>query len=461
MPSRRPHRHRKPAKKSTSARLWLLTGTFLLLVSVWIGTVIPALRLQSAVSGGSTTVQLLVYADADDVDAPYVEGMVPASGATLVAVGTNIVFHLKDYRNNDGVTAGSGVDLSSITVTVTYGSTTLTYQDGDAPFTASGTATDRVITITPVAAFPASTRIHVAVDASDLHSPANTMQTFRYSFVTLAAASSSSSSAASGAGGGASASAGTEGPFGGTRGHLRDNLVENICAHALPLIIERRKLPNGRTIERTLPLSEAVRVDRCYIDGPARLTHFLDVVPGAWYEYPLSMLLAQGVIDATKKFFRPANGATRAELAAMLVRLAGVEHPQPAFPSFTDVPLNQWYAPYVHAAAEQGWMLGYNNCYGRTVNCIMAPNQTVTRAEAAAMIVRYFAFTPLHIAPTFPDVQSDAWFASVLQASADRCIVMGEGVSKNAAPGRSVTRAELVTMLGRAQQDLRWDRECR
>ncbi len=462
MPSPRPKSHKKPAKKPAPIRMWLLMTAFLLLVSVWIGTVVPALRLQSAVSGSSTNVQLVVLAHADDVGAPYVEDMVPASGATLVPVSTGIEFHLKDYRNDDDVTAGSGVDLSSVVVTVTYGATTLTYQDGDPEFASSGVINNLTITITPAASFPGGTRITVAVDAADLHSPANVMQTFRYSFLTVPpVSSSSSSSSSSSTTAGTSASAGgVSGPFGGTRGHMSDAIFA-LCAEHLPLIIERRRLPNGSLTERVLPLSEARTIDRCYIDGPARLTHFLDVVPGAWYEFALSMLLKQGVIDATKKLFHPAHGATRAELATMLTRMAEIETSRPVFQSFTDVPVDAWYAPYVQAAAERRWMLGYGNCYGRTVNCIMAPDQTVTRAEAAAMIVRYFAFTELHLAPVFLDVSVDAWYAGPLRVAADRCIVMGEGISKNAAANRPVTRAELVTMLSRAQQDLRYDRECR
>lgn len=122
----------------------------------------------------------------DDDDAPYVANQSPAANATGVSTGTTIVFRIKDFKDNAGVTAGLGVDLTTVQVTVTgAGITTKTYTTSDGEFGSSGTSEDYTITITPADDFPENTRVYVNIVASDQHSPGNAMTAVQYSFLTV------------------------------------------------------------------------------------------------------------------------------------------------------------------------------------------------------------------------------------------------------------------------------------
>ncbi|OPY59332.1 MAG: Cellulosome-anchoring protein precursor [Pelotomaculum sp. PtaU1.Bin035] len=92
--------------------------------------------------------------------------------------------------------------------------------------------------------------------------------------------------------------------------------------------------------------------------------------------------ILKGYSDGT---FRPAQPVTRAELAAVLVRAAGIG--TGAAPALTapDVPAGHWGAAYLAAAVDKGIMGGYPDGGLR-------PDSPVTRSEAAKMIAKAFGF---------------------------------------------------------------------
>jgi len=87
--------------------------------------------------------------------------------------------------------------------------------------------------------------------------------------------------------------------------------------------------------------------------------------------------IVEGYADGT---FRPDAPVTRAEAVKILMNttdLPKVDTYKEQF--FTDVPLFEWYAPYVHQAATYGLVSGYGDGTFR-------PSQPMTRAEMAKMI---------------------------------------------------------------------------
>ena len=112
---------------------------------------------------------------------------------------------------------------------------------------------------------------------------------------------------------------------------------------------------------------------------------FTDVSNSDWFAPYVYTLLEEGAVTGmTNKTFAPNQSLTRAQLVTMLAyresknELEGYREKT----VFTDVSSKQWYAPYVHWAAEQGFVSGYQD---KTFK----PNQPVTRAEAAAIIAGY------------------------------------------------------------------------
>jgi hypothetical protein len=113
--------------------------------------------------------------DCDGIDPdtipPFTEMIEPPSGATNVAVSTNIVAHVKDNS--------IGVDQASIVLRI----------NGSIVFPAiTGTPDDYELTYEPPAEFGNEQQVEVRIDAADLSEPPNVMETQIYTFVTEAAA---------------------------------------------------------------------------------------------------------------------------------------------------------------------------------------------------------------------------------------------------------------------------------
>lgn len=113
------------------------------------------------------------------------------------------------------------------------------------------------------------------------------------------------------------------------------------------------------------------------------VTSFPDVPASAPYAEAVSTLHEYGIINGDNKGnFNPNSSVTRAEAAAIICRLLGMEEEakQARTTSFTDVPTNHWANGYVAKAAEQGIINGYGN--GK-----FGPSDSVTYAQMIKMLV--------------------------------------------------------------------------
>lgn len=176
---------------------------------------------------------------------------------------------------------------------------------------------------------------------------------------------------------------------------------------------------------------------------------FEDVHATAWYRPYLLDLFKRGWITPAR-LFRPAEGATRAEVAKLLVLAHDGVGEVGTQQHFDDVPPNTWYYGYIEEAALNGWMLGYNDCYG-TRPCYTRPDNIVTRAEGAAFIIRAFKLKPTGTSHmTFTDVPQYAWYAPVIATAADHCLLKGDDGRRTVRPDDYLNRAEIVAMVWRA-----------
>lgn len=401
-----------------------------------------------------------------------VDGEDPARFTQSADLDDTIVFHIKD--------TSAGIDDDSIRITLIGSGAAIPTNPlvltGSSPLVnITGTSADYTVTVTLPDSIEENVAYSIMIEATD--SNGLDMQTVAYTFMNLNAGSGGGSSSSA-----ASSSSAVSCPAcncpaatdnddddtvqtGGGRRSTRTT-IDNIRSYELPTIIRRRKLPDGKIVEEALTPEEAGLIGKCYIDDnghPAALkplTHYKDIIPGAWYEAAVQDLLKRGVLDATQTTFRAEDSAVRAEFAKVLVKLRNIVEPvTPAVPSFDDTDTAAWYYPFVEEAGKRGWMKGYDTCYG-THPCILKPGAPTTRAEAVAMIVRYYGLDATNRAPQFTDVPADAWYAQVLQAAADRCIVQGDDLTGLVAPDRIVNRAEMVTLFARAQQNLKYGKDC-
>lgn len=104
---------------------------------------------------------------------------------------------------------------------------------------------------------------------------------------------------------------------------------------------------------------------------------------------------------------------------------------------------NHWAREFIHKAAERGIMKGY-------VDGTFRPEQNITRAQAAAMLVRSLGLTTTSKAP-FTDIASyDAETQSEIAAAYAHGLV--KGIDGKFNPSQPITRAQLALMMNRAYE---------
>ena len=373
----------------------------------------------------------------------FVDTETPARFTKEATLSDTISFHVKD--TGDGISSstikavlvGSGDALPTSPLTLTGGSSQMTI---------TGTSSDYTVTITLPAAISTNIPYSITIDADNIYGLS--MTTVSYTFMkqeteTVEVAASCPACPA------CSCSDGSSGGSGGNGGGRRSSGnrdARRLASIDTTAVATSRRLPD--TLSQTLNAA-----------APEPQTHYTDVEPGSWYEDALNDLLGDGILDSRQMRFRGRDPILRAEVAKMLVLQHGDDVDTPSTPSFEDVQRHEWYYDYVEAAAANGWMKGYNNCYGQTP-CYTKPKNRITRAEAAVLLVRYFANEQRHLAPLFNDAVDGSWYENVVQAAADHCILQGDGVANRVHPDRAINRAEFAVMLYRARQNLEYGTDC-
>ncbi len=160
-----------------------------------------------------------------------------------------------------------------------------------------------------------------------------------------------------------------------------------------------------------------------------------------WAKVAIDKFVSEGHIkgygDGT---FKPNNQITRAEFISIINSVYNFNNNNTRR-SFNDVSTDAWYYDEVCAAANAGYIDGYEDGTFR-------PNQYITREEAAAILVKMTGIKGdgnLNI----KDVNEVSdWAKEYIDAASDNGILVGyeDGTYK---PKSSMTRAEAVTMLAR------------
>ena len=143
----------------------------------------------------------------------------------------------------------------------------------------------------------------------------------------------------------------------------------------------------------------------------------------------------QGMADGR---FYPASSVTRGQVAQIFYRLLK-EQKVSSKSTFTDVPDTLWCAEAVNALASLGIVEGVGN--GQ-----FAPNQSITRAEFVTICAR---FTQVSASgETFTDVPASHWAFDAISTAASFGWVNGVG-NGQFAPNQHITRAQAAVLLNR------------
>ena len=173
----------------------------------------------------------------------------------------------------------------------------------------------------------------------------------------------------------------------------------------------------------------------------AQALNFTDTT-SHWAKTSISRWSDYGVISGySDGTFGPDKQITRAEMAVILSRVFGWQ--DTAENTFRDMTGNEWYAKDILRAKAAGVMAGDTQGNAR-------PTAPITRQEAAVMISRALHVAGSNGGKKFSDsAQIGTWAVSAINGMSEKGYISGFD-DGNFYPARTITRAEMVTILGRA-----------
>ena len=177
------------------------------------------------------------------------------------------------------------------------------------------------------------------------------------------------------------------------------------------------------------------------------VSRFIDI-EGHWAKADIEAVAEKGILAGTgENVFSPDMPMTRGMFVTALGRMANIDTASYQSGKFTDVKVDEYYAPYINWAAEQGIVVGVGTAS-------FAPNQNVTRQEMAVIVSKYAKATNLEIPETVAEVtfadgsSIGAWAAPFVKEMQMAGLLSGKNANQFDPLG-TATRAEVSALLNR------------
>lgn len=159
----------------------------------------------------------------------------------------------------------------------------------------------------------------------------------------------------------------------------------------------------------------------------------------------IEYLATLGIVQAYPhtNIFAPDKNISRAELAALLVRIRQYPISYSETAVFSDVKATFWAYDYIEAASKYGLVEGYpGNIY--------KPQNNITRAEAVAMLVRFANIPVSKVEQAVDlDVSEKHWAVEYIAAFKSAGLTPASWQQERFYPSRPITRAEVCAILAR------------
>lgn len=169
--------------------------------------------------------------------------------------------------------------------------------------------------------------------------------------------------------------------------------------------------------------------------------NFTDVPDNSEQVAELNFLISSGIIEAEPtEPFRIKDRITRYEAAEMIVRALQIEVEPSIEPKYSDIAADDPRMPIIEAITKQGIMTGDNGKFN--------PDQNVTRAQAAEILVQAFQLSGGEEKNRFLDVPSTHWAVTSIHILIANQITIGFNDSKFH-PEAPLTRGNFAVFLAR------------
>lgn len=158
---------------------------------------------------------------------------------------------------------------------------------------------------------------------------------------------------------------------------------------------------------------------------------FSDVNAQSWFYKEVETLYNVGIIDGYDDgTFRPNDPVTRAEFATLAAKWSNLKYVDKA--AFSDVPAGHWAYSYVNAAADVGWITGYDDG-------TYEPDREITRSETVSFIngvvnraITVKELTDLKVVNPYNDLVESYWaYTELIEASVDHSAGSWHGTKYN------------------------------
>ncbi|GEM_PF-3145113 len=181
--------------------------------------------------------------------------------------------------------------------------------------------------------------------------------------------------------------------------------------------------------------------------SPAATGTFSDM-KGHWAMETVEDMNRKGIINGLPNgTFGPSNAMTRAQFAALALRVSGLPAVEPVLPTFSDVVPGAWYYGAVEAGLRAGFVSPGDS---------FSPDTGVTREDAAVMLVKALGFGPDAAALKVTQISGllDFSDASAISERALVAIAVREGIitgydNGTLLPGKVLNRAEAAVIISR------------
>ena len=172
---------------------------------------------------------------------------------------------------------------------------------------------------------------------------------------------------------------------------------------------------------------------------------FRDVKQGDYYYDAVKWAVEKDITEGTSATtFSPDASCTRAQMVTFLWRAAGSPAPKNAANPFKDVSANDYYYDAVMWTVETGITSG-------TGADTFSPTATVTRGQTVTFLHRAAGSPEGNGNSSFSDVNKNDYYSSAVLWAVQNGITTGTGDGRFS-PGADCTRAQIVTLLFRANE---------
>ncbi len=173
--------------------------------------------------------------------------------------------------------------------------------------------------------------------------------------------------------------------------------------------------------------------------APACTINFSDVAEGSTFYPYIRCLACAGVLGGYgDNTFRPGDNVTRGQLSKIVANAANFNEPVSG-QTFTDVPPDSTFYPFIERMARRGYIGGYSDGTFR-------PGAFATRGQIAKIVSNAAGYNDTPTGQTFSDVPADSAFYVFVERVAARGAVGGypDGTFR---PGNNTTRGQVSKIV--------------